>query len=256
MGVSIVIGGQYGSEGKGKVANYFANKFNADVTMRVGGTNSGHTVYWDDKKYVLKVLPAAAIGNESKIVIPSGQYINLDILKEEIELVTLESSRLKIDPFAVIITEDNIREEVDKCMNASIGSTQSGTGAAVINRIKRDGTVRFAKDIELLSKYLTDTKKYLRNKLDKGCSIVVEGTQGFGLSVLHSEEYPYVTYYYMYAHIGRYVAVVLTRSVYAYLVAMLLEVGIHYLYIYYLYKKDSVRKGEDARVYKLSELIK
>lgn len=48
MGVSIVIGGQYGSEGKGKVANYFANKFNADVTMRVGGTNSGHTVYWDD----------------------------------------------------------------------------------------------------------------------------------------------------------------------------------------------------------------
>lgn len=193
MGVSIVIGGQYGSEGKGKVANYFANKFNADVTMRVGGTNSGHTVYWDDKKYVLKVLPAAAVGNESKIVIPSGQYINLDILKEEIELVTLESSRLKIDPFAVIITEDNIREEVDKCMNASIGSTQSGTGAAVINRIKRDGTVRFAKDIEHLSKYLTDTKKYLRNKLDKGCSIVVEGTQGFGLSVLHSEEYPYVT---------------------------------------------------------------
>lgn len=193
MGVSIVIGGQYGSEGKGKVANYFANKFNADVTMRVGGTNSGHTVYWDDKKYVLKVLPAAAIGNESKIVIPSGQYINLDILKEEIELISLDGSRLKIDPFAVIITEDNIREEVDKCMNASIGSTQSGTGAAVINRIKRDGTVRFAKDIEHLSKYLTDTKKYLRNKLDKGCSIVVEGTQGFGLSVLHSEEYPYVT---------------------------------------------------------------
>lgn len=108
-------------------------------------------------------------------------------------MITLDGSRLKIDPFAVIIPEDNIREEVDKCMNASIGSTQSGTGAAVVNRIKRDGTVRFAKDIELLSKYLTDTKKYLRNKLDKGCSIVVEGTQGFGLSVLHSEEYPYVT---------------------------------------------------------------
>lgn len=193
MGVSIVIGGQYGSEGKGKVANYFANKFNAEVTMRVGGTNSGHTVYWDSKKYVLKVLPAAAVGNESKIVIPSGQYINLEILKEEMELLQLDDSRLKIDPFAVVITEDNIREEVDKCMNASIGSTQSGTGAAVVNRINRDGTTVFAKDIECLIKYLTDTKKYLRNKLDNGCSIVVEGTQGFGLSVLHSEEYPYVT---------------------------------------------------------------
>ena len=63
-------------------------------------------------------------------------------------------------------------------------------------------------------------------------------------------------YYYMYAHIGRYIAVVLTRSVYAYLIAMLLEVGIHYLYIYYLYKKDSIQKGEDVKVYKLSELIK
>lgn len=48
MEVSIVIGGQYGSEGKGKVANYFASKFNADVTMRVGGTNSWHIVYWDN----------------------------------------------------------------------------------------------------------------------------------------------------------------------------------------------------------------
>lgn len=60
----------------------------------------------------------------------------------------------------------------------------------------------------------------------------------------------------MYAYIGRYIAVVLTRSVYAYLIAMLLEAGIHYLYIYYLYKKDSIQKGEDVKVYKLSELIK
>lgn len=83
------------------------------------------------------------------------------------------------------------------------------------------------------------------------------GNLFFWESVLKNRSYGLkITYYYMYAHIGRYVAVALTRSAYAYLIAMLLEVGVHYLYIYYLYKKDSVRKGEDARVYRLSELIK
>lgn len=83
------------------------------------------------------------------------------------------------------------------------------------------------------------------------------GNLFFWEAVLKNRSYGLkVTYYYMYAHIGRYIAVVLTRSVYAYLIAMLLEVGIHYLYIYYLYKKDSIQKGEDVKVYKLSELIK
>ena len=83
------------------------------------------------------------------------------------------------------------------------------------------------------------------------------GNLFFWEAVLKNRSYGLkVTYYYLCAHIGRYTAVVLTRSVYAYLIAMLLEVGVHYLYIYYLYKKDSVRKGEDARVYILSELIK
>ena len=83
------------------------------------------------------------------------------------------------------------------------------------------------------------------------------GNLFFWEAVLKNRSYGLkVTYYYMYAHIGRYIAVVLTRSVYTYLIAMLLEVGIHYLYIYYLYKKDSIQKGEDVKVYKLSELIK
>lgn len=83
------------------------------------------------------------------------------------------------------------------------------------------------------------------------------GNLFFWEAVLKNRSYGLkVTYYYMYAHIGRYIAVVLTRSVYAYLIAMLLEAGIHYLYIYYLYKKDSIQKGEDVKVYKLSELIK
>lgn len=193
MGVSIVVGGQYGSEGKGKVANTFANKLNAVVSMRVGGTNSGHTVYHNGIKFVLKVLPAAAVGNNCKVVIPSGQYIDLNLLYEEMDLLKLDKDSLKIDPFAVIITEDHVKYETSSDMNASIGSTQSGTGAAVISRIKRNGPILFAKDIVYLSQYLSDTKQYLRSLLDNDENIVIEGTQGFGLSVLHSNEYPYVT---------------------------------------------------------------
>lgn len=50
MSVTIVFGGQFGSEGKGKVAHYFAKKEKADYCIRVGGSNSGHTVYRDGQK--------------------------------------------------------------------------------------------------------------------------------------------------------------------------------------------------------------
>jgi adenylosuccinate synthase len=55
MSVSVVIGGQFGSEGKGKAAYFFARKFGAAAVVRVGGTNSGHTVI--GREYIFRMLP-------------------------------------------------------------------------------------------------------------------------------------------------------------------------------------------------------
>lgn len=76
---------------------------------------------------------------------------------------------------------------------ASIGSTGSGTGAAVAARVNREKTLLFARDIPELKPFLTEVPQILRNSLNNQERIIIEGTQGFGLSPLHARYYPYVT---------------------------------------------------------------
>jgi adenylosuccinate synthase len=194
MGITIVVGGQWGSEGKGKVAHRYAKSNKIPFVVRVGGSNSGHTVIDDaGKKHVFRILPTAAIEENVTCILPAGAYIDVNILKREIDDVALQDERLKIHPNAVIITDEMIANEVADTLSDSIGSTNSGTGAAVIARIKRKKDFCFAKDEPSLSRYVCDTTKLLREALDVGRDILIEGTQGFGLSVLHSDTYPYVT---------------------------------------------------------------
>jgi adenylosuccinate synthase len=71
MPVSIVVGGQFGSEGKGKVALEIVRREAVAAVIRIGGTNSGHTaVGVDGKTYALRQLPAAAADRSVKVVLP------------------------------------------------------------------------------------------------------------------------------------------------------------------------------------------
>ena len=184
MSVSIIVGGQFGSEGKGKVAYHFAKDHK--VIVRCGGTNSGHTIV-DRKLYIFRQLPTASILPNKQLVLCAGSYIDLDILKEELLLLN-SNSKLYIDPDAVIIQDKHISSESD--IMGSIGSTGSGTGAAVIERLSRRNDILFAKDVPFLKKYIYDTSELFFNCKE---NILIEGTQGFGLSPLHSGMYPKVT---------------------------------------------------------------
>lgn len=194
MPISIVVGGQYGSEGKGKIAHYVARTTDARAAVRVGGPNSGHTVYADNgKKYIFQHLPTAAILPDVNCVMATGSYLDVTRLLNEVALIGLPLSRLKVDPHAVVITEQNCVDEHLVGLRAGIGSTLTGTGAAVMNRISRTRPIRFAKDEPLLLPFLADTKELLTTFLDAGDRVVIEGTQGYGLSVLHTPHYPYAT---------------------------------------------------------------
>lgn len=195
MPVSVVIGGQYGSEGKGKVAFYFAQKLNATAVVRVGGINSGHTVVADDgKQYIFRSLPTSSIDPSITSILPSGAYIDLNILFQEITQSGIKADRLVIDPYTVVMNDDMARSEQDMKLWQRIGSTQSGTGAAVIARLLRDrSNITFAMDVPQLKPYIQETKPFLRSLLDSGSHIVIEGTQGFGLSPINSVLYPYCT---------------------------------------------------------------
>lgn len=195
MAVSVVVGGQYGSEGKGKVAFYFAKKLNVAAIVRVGGINSGHTVVAEDgTQYVFRSLPTSAIDPTIISILPSGAYINLDILFQEIELSKVKTNMLAIDPYTVVIDDRMAQSEQNAELWQKIGSTQSGTGAAVVARILRQKeNITFAKDIPQLKPYVQETKSLLRGLLDAGAHVIIEGTQGFGLSPLNSTLYPYCT---------------------------------------------------------------
>jgi adenylosuccinate synthase len=194
MSVSVVVGGQFGSEGKGKASYYFAKKFHATAVVRVGGSNSGHTVVGEDEtEYIFRTLPIAAIDHSMLSILPSGSYINLDLLKAELQLSGVAVNKLKIDDYAVIIDQEMIEAEQRSNLREQIGSTQSGTGEAVIRRLSRMGKIRFAKDCDELKPYLVDTKELMRSLLYDHKHIVIEGTQGFGLSPINSRYYPYCT---------------------------------------------------------------
>jgi adenylosuccinate synthase len=194
MPVTVIVGGQFGSEGKGKVAHWLARERSASVAVRTGGPNAGHTV--EDSPHhpvVLRQLPTAAFLPDVTCVLAPGSYIDPQLLLEEISKTGLTSDRLVIDPNATVITEDDKARERSSTLRASIGSTQSGTGAAVIKRIERRSSTELAKNDARLRQFTAPVAPFLRSQLSSGKRIVLEGTQGFGLSLLHSPLYPYVT---------------------------------------------------------------
>ena len=194
MPVSVVFGGQFGSEGKGKVAHDLARRSGSSIVVRVGGSNSGHTVIDPDgSERKFRALPTASILPNTISVIATGSYIDPSVLMAEIAETKLDPSRLIIDPNAVLITEQHKQEEANLGLREKIGSTLSGTGAAVMSRILRDGSARFAASDDRLKPFVRDSRAFMRKRLELNERIIIEGTQGFGLSVLHSQEYPNVT---------------------------------------------------------------
>lgn len=194
MGITIVVGGQFGGEGKGKVSHFFAKKNNINIAVRVGGSNSGHTVVNEkDETLILRQLPTPSILPNSISVLAAGSYIDIDILMEEIKLTGISKDQLLIDKNAMVITKEDKEDESCDVLRKSIGSTLSGTGSCVKRRINRDKKTKLVKDIEILKPFISDTKEYLYTELHKGKDILIEGTQGFGLSLLHSPYYPYTT---------------------------------------------------------------
>lgn len=166
----------------------------ASYAVRCGGSNSGHTVVDDSGKiWIFRHLPTAAILPEVKLAICAGSYIDVDVLLEEIEEVGITPDRLTIDPEAVIISQECKDFERDSGLVHSIGSTGSGTGAAVANRILRKTSVKFAKSHKALVPFIANVSAVLRAELDRKARVILEGTQGFGLSPLHSGFFPKVT---------------------------------------------------------------
>ena len=193
MPLTVVVGGQYGSEGKGKVTSYLALRDDVDIVVRCGGPNSGHTVDLDGKRYELRSLPAGFVNQKSRLLLAAGSLINPEVLLTEIKTTWIDHKRVGIDRNAGIISHLEEEEEAKLHLRERLGSTLSGTGIAVAYRALRKSEFRVAKDVPELQIFLTDVLAEVNAALDKGKRVIIEGTQGFGLSVYHSPHYPYAT---------------------------------------------------------------
>lgn len=189
--IDIVCGGQAGDEGKGKISAYLSYKGSYAYCVRVGGPNAGHTVVQNGTSYTLKNIPSGFLNPATKLVLGAGAYTKTEWLLKELEL-TGTAERLIIDPHAVLITEEETaRERGGAHFMNHIGSVGTGLGQAVKDRIERR-SVKFAKDEPLLKAFIQDVPELLNKALDRGEDILLEGTQGIKLSLLHGE-YPFVT---------------------------------------------------------------
>ena len=192
-----VVGMQYGSEGKGAVTTYLAPLI--DIGVRVGASNAGHTIYFRGGKFIMRQVPAVWINPEVKLVIGRGAMISPDILLSEIDSISRHSeikNRLFIDAYAHVINEQQIENESRTDLASRIGSTSAtsreGIGMASADKVLRSDTCVLAKDFKLFQPYLADTVEILNRSLDNGRYVLLEGTQGFGLSLDHGN-FPFVT---------------------------------------------------------------
>lgn len=212
----VVAGAQYGSEGKGAVVGHLTSPEKSPgetVAVRVAGPNAGHTVFgkctslcekgsdhyfngeWIGHPWRFRSLPVSVVTNpDAKLVIAAGSEIHLDVLGYELEalhdagydLDAIES-RLFIDAQATILQDRHINEEVKDGIQARLGSTAKGIGAARADRIWR-----YAKTYGEVNNGV-DTAAYLRDALlNHDATVVIEGTQGYGLG-LHAGAYPKCT---------------------------------------------------------------
>ena len=187
--VDVVVGGQYGSEGKGQIVAHLAKEY--DLLIRVGGPNAGHSVFEVPEPYAHHQLPSGTRNSEARLVIGPGAVLRVDKLLKEIADCGVDAERLRIDGNAMVINDDDISDEAELVKN--IGSTGQGVGAATSRRIMhRNETTLLAKHIPELKPFIGNALDLLEGAYSRDEKVLLEGTQGTGLSLYHGI-YPYVT---------------------------------------------------------------
>ncbi len=190
MPCSVIVGAFWGDEGKGKIISYLALKDNLDYCVRTGSVNAAHTVWIEGQKYALHMVPAAFVNPNCNLFIAAGANVHVAKFLEEVEFTKVHN-RIAIDQQASIIEEKHAAQDKASAVNKSIGTTGWGVGPAIEERVRR--TAKLAKDIPELQPYVKDTIAEINAGIDAGKKILLEGTQGFMLSLFLGGGYPYVT---------------------------------------------------------------
>ena len=191
----ILVGLQWGDEGKGKITDALADQYQWIVRYQ-GGDNAGHTVYIDGKKFVTHSIPTGILNPNCKVVITHGCVVNIPEIIKEVNLLEETGisfkDRFYLSENAHLITPEHLRQ--DKSNKVKFGSTGKGIGPAYRDKIYRAG-LRVKDYSQLIDEdkiIVTDTRKLLRDAIYKGDKVLFEGAQAVMLDI-EMGTYPHVT---------------------------------------------------------------
>jgi len=190
MIADVVVGLQYGDEGKGKVTHHLCKSGGYTHVLRFnGGCNAGHTIFHEGRKFITHHIPAGVFFGIKSII---GNGCVLDPVQFFRELAELQEGGIRTEGKIFIannchVITDSHKEEDGK--DTAIGTTKRGNGPAYRDKYDRKGIL--AKDVPELKPYLIDLydEFYIKNPDAK---VLCEGAQAFGLDIDWGD-YPYVT---------------------------------------------------------------
>ena len=211
---TIVLGCQWGDEGKGKLVDILAA--DSDVVVRFqGGANAGHTILFDGHKFVLHMLPSGVLRPHLVNVIGNGCVVDPVALALELDELHARGmaplpERLLVSGAAHLVTPDLLSE--DKSTGAAIGTTGRGIGPTYARKAQRlgmrceaicepgfadsvpacEGRERFLAACRRLAPYVGDCSRYIDEAMAGGKRLLFEGAQGAMLD-LDLGSYPFVT---------------------------------------------------------------
>ena len=224
MSCKVVIGAQWGDEGKGKIIDILSR--DADIIVRYqGGNNAGHTVVIGDREFILHLIPSGILRKGKLCVIGNGVVVDPEALLKEIDM--LKAKGIKIDGNLLISESSHVilpyHKVIDKRRGAHIGTTGRGIGPCYVDKMARCGirmidivnkeTLRRKLSANLedsdefnfgqiykeyleygkkIKKYLVNVSSLLNKAIAKKKDILFEGAQGTLLDIDHGT-YPYVT---------------------------------------------------------------
>jgi len=210
----VVVGAQWGDEGKGKIVDYLAEE--AQLVVRFsGGANAGHTVVHQGNTYKLHLIPSGIVYSDKKVILGSGMVIDPEALFKELETlekqgITWEGRTFISDRAHLVLPEyKQTDKQMDSTRRNPIGTTGRGIGIAYAQKANRDG-IRVAdindddfmpllrpSERDFLDPYIERIRKMSINlaefmeKTDAG-KILYEGAQGVLLDI-DMGTYPFVS---------------------------------------------------------------
>jgi adenylosuccinate synthase len=217
----IIVGIQWGDEGKGRIVDYYAGDY--DVVSRFGGgDNAGHSIRVGDKKLALRIVPSGVLQERCDLFIGGGTVVSIAGLTGELDSLAglgVDVSRVRISDRAHVVfpyhaAADKASEEARGAQ--AIGTTGRGIGPAYVDKVARSGItfgdllrketlaeklrLKGAEDLiaqtleaaERIRPHIVDGVEYLHGALESGRKVLIEVAQGTLLDVVYGT-YPYVT---------------------------------------------------------------